>query len=118
MAKGLVIYTDGTYESKEFKQLDDYKQAVGGWIEGLTMYGNKAGTVGRIYVNEEGKLEMLKPNRNGTLLAWLGNAIMDDDVIAGNMIILGNSDDEGNDTDVLPMWLEMAEHIGLAKESK
>ena len=117
MAKGLVIYTDGTYETKDFNNLDDYKQTVGGYIEGLTMYGNKAGKVGQVYVNEEGKLEMLPPNRNGTLLAWLGNAIMGDDLIAGNMIILGNGDDDGNDTDVLPMWLEMAEHIALPKEN-
>lgn len=110
MAKGVVIYGDGTYEQKEFKQLDDYKSAVGGWIEHLGMYSTKSGLNGSAYVNEEGLLLDLTPNRYASLIAWLGNAIYNDDIIFGNMVILGKADDEGNDTDIAPMWLDIVAH--------
>jgi hypothetical protein len=38
MAKGVVLYTDGTYEEKEFKQLSDMQAAVGGLIEPIGMH--------------------------------------------------------------------------------
>jgi hypothetical protein len=110
MAKGAIIYTDGTYELKEFKQLDDYKSAVGGWIEHLGMYSTKSGLNGSAYVNEEGLLLNLKPNRYASIVAWLASAIYNDDCIFGNMVVLGRADDEGNDTDIAPMWLDIVAH--------
>lgn len=116
MSKGAVIYTDGTYEVKEFKHLDDYKAAVGGYIEHLGMYSTGSGLTGAAYVNEEGKNLDLKFNRIATLVAWLGNATYDNDRIYGNMIVLGGGDWEGNDTDIHPMWLDIVQHNCIKKE--
>lgn len=112
MAKGLVIYTDGTYELKEFNKLDDYCNVVDGYIEGIKMYSLGTNTQsGYAYINEEGKLHGLKPNRDGSLIAWLSHAIHDDDVIAGNIIIMGAGDGEGNDTDVAQIWIDLVQHF-------
>lgn len=112
MAKGLVIYTDGTYELKEFKQLKDYQDIVGGYIEGLKMYsiGTDSQT-GFAYINEEGKLQGLTINRDASLIAWLSHAIYDSDRISGNMIIVGAGDDDGDDTDVAQIWVDLVQHF-------
>ena len=36
--KGVVIYTNGEYEEKVFKQLSDYQEAVGGLIEIVKLF--------------------------------------------------------------------------------
>jgi hypothetical protein len=117
MAKGIAIYDDNSYEIKEFKHLDDYKNVVNGWIERLAMYSVKDGQSGSIYVNEEGKIEGLKLNRTATLIAWLGSAMYSDDVIVGNAIILGKDDGEGGDTDVDQMWIDIASHHCTERKS-
>ena len=117
MATGLVIHTDGTYELKEFKQYTDFNDVLGGYLEGIKMYSlgtNKQS--GFAYINEEGKLLGLKPNRDGTLIAWLSHAIHDSDVIAGNLIIMGAGDGEGNDTDVEQIWVDLVQHFCHKRE--
>ena len=118
MAKGLVIYTDGTYELKEFKQLQDYCNIVDGYIEGIKMYSIGTNSQsGYAYINEEGKLQGLTRNRDASLVAWLSHAIYDSDTIAGNMIIMGAGDDEGNDTDVAQIWVDLVQHFCLPRKA-
>jgi len=57
------------------------------------------------YVNEEGKLQGLRKNGVATALAHAHNAIYGDDWIAGNMIIVGNPDDEGETMSLEPEWI-------------
>lgn len=112
MAKGLVIYTDGTYEVKEFKQYSDYNDVVGGYLEGIKMYSLATDNdSGLAYINEDGKMLGLPINRDASLIAWLSHAIYDTDRIAGNMIIMGATDDEGESTDVSQIWVDLVQHF-------
>ena len=97
MAKGAVLYTDGTYEEKEFKQLSDMQAAVDGLIEPIGMYDFFGQGVCQGYVNEEGLLKELSFNGVASALSFMfGNAPK----IVGNMIVVGMTDAEGNDTDI------------------
>ena len=78
---------------------DDMVSVVGGYIEGVYLDGATA------YVNEEGKLHGLPKNEAATALAHAHNAIYGDDWIAGNMLIVGNSDDEGEMASLTTEWL-------------
>ncbi len=78
---------------------DDMVACVGGYIEGVYLDGATA------YVNEEGKLQGLPKNEAATALAHAHNAIYGDDWIAGNMLIVGNCDDEGEMTSLTTEWL-------------
>ena len=78
---------------------DEMVSIVGGYIEGVYLDGATA------YVNEEGKLEGLPKNTYATNLAWSHKAIYGDDWIAGNMLIVGDCDDEGEMTSLTTEWL-------------
>ena len=78
---------------------EDLVSCVGGYIEGVYLDGATA------WVNEEGKLQDLPKNYVATDLAHAHNAIHTDDWIAGNMIIVGNSDDEGEMTSLTNEWI-------------
>jgi len=79
---------------------EDLVNCVGGYIEGVYLDGATA------YVNEEGKLQGLPKNDVATALAHAHNAIYGDDWIAGNMIIVGNGDDEGETMSLEPEWID------------
>jgi hypothetical protein len=97
MAKGIVLYTDGTHEDKVFKQLSQYQTAVDGLIESVRMHDYYGAEVCNAYVNEEGILLNLPINPVASALSFMfGNRGQ----MVGNMIIVGNSDDDGNDTDI------------------
>lgn len=97
MPKGAVLYTDGTYEVKEFKQLSDYQTAVDGLIEPIGMHDFYGASVCQGYVNEEGLLQGLSLNSTASALSFMfGNS----PTIVGNMVVLGLSDEDGNDTDI------------------
>ena len=74
-------------------------EVVHGYIEAVYLDGATA------FVNEEGKLQGLHKNMAATDLAHAHNAIYGDDWIAGNMLIVGNSDDEGEMTSLTTEWL-------------
>jgi hypothetical protein len=78
---------------------DDMVAWVDGYIECVLLDGAVA------YVNEEGKLEGLRMNWKATEVAHAHNAIYGDDYIAGNMLIVGNSDDEGEMTSLTTEWI-------------
>jgi hypothetical protein len=97
MAKGAVLYADGTYEEKVFKQLSDMQAAVDGLIEPIRMHDFYGAGVCQGYVNEEGLLKQLPLNSVASALSFMfGNA----PTIVGNMIVLGLDDGDGNDTDI------------------
>jgi hypothetical protein len=79
---------------------EDLVNCVGGYIEGVYLDGATA------YVNEEGKLQGLPKNDVATELAHAHNAIYGDDWIAGNMLIVGNCDDEGETMSLEPEWID------------
>jgi len=108
MAKGAVLYPDGTYEEKEFKQLSDMQDAVDGLIEPISMYDFFGEGVCQGYVNEEGLLKQLAPNSIASALSFMfGNAPK----IVGNMIVLGLTDKHGNDTDIPKDILEFIKRV-------
>lgn len=95
--KGLVIYTDGRIEECNYE--GNYRQLcdiVDGYIQ-MIPFGDKP-YFG--YCNEEGKFLDLPENRIVTEL-WYdsGQTILLGDYIAGNVILFGPVDFEGNDTD-------------------
>ena len=97
--KGVVIFSNGTYEEREFKQLKDLQDGVEGLIEPIRLYDGNGESYANAYVNDEGLLIGLPVNpMAGALSFLLGNNPM----LVGNMVILGNTDDDGWDTDINP----------------
>ena len=95
--KGVVIFTDGTYEERVFKQLSDMQAAVGGLIEIVKLFDGFGNNFATAYVNEEGLLHGLPINGfAGALSFMLGNNPM----LVGNMIVVGLDDGDGYDTDI------------------
>ena len=101
-----VIYNEGYVIVRTLPEpitYDEMVDVVGGYIEGVYLDGATA------YVNEEGKLEGLPKNMSmntyATNLAHAHNAIYSDDWIAGNMLIVGDCDDEGEMTSLTTEWL-------------
>jgi hypothetical protein len=105
MIKGMVIYIDGTIETKEFNGLKDYQDIVGGYIESIPLTDDTDA-----YVNEDGKI-LCQPNLFATFLAQVNSRLNHGDYVAGNMIVVGKPDAEGKDTDVPDWVLEFASKI-------
>lgn len=84
--------------------LADRQTLVGGYIEGLTLDKPLA----RMLMNEEGKYQGLPMNRRATLLLWMHSPRMRyQDVLMGDVILLGHSDeDTGTDTAVPDEYLQ------------
>jgi len=78
---------------------DEMVDVVHGYIEAVYLDGATA------YVNEEGKLQGLPKNMTATDLAHAHEAIYTDDYIAGNMLIVGNCDDDGEMTSLTTEWI-------------
>lgn len=111
--KGVVIHPDATHEVRMFKQLKDYQDAVGGYIEGVRFYNYNADDVAQAYVNEEGWLTN-EPSMN-PLASALSFLFGNNPTLAGSMVIVGKSDDEGYDTDIPEWLLTLITHISQPK---
>lgn len=106
--KGVVLFTNGTYEERTFKQLKDYQDAVGGLIEIVKLYDARGKDVATAYVNEEGIMLNLPLNGFGGALSFmLGNNPM----LMGDMIVVGVDDGDGYDTDIDPLLLSFIKHV-------
>jgi len=96
--KALLVRTDGTYEviNKEWNY-DQINKALGGLIEAVYFPNYKA----EGYINEEGKILSLDENILATN-AWYnsGARILLGDYIAGDIVLFGQVDEEGNNTEV------------------
>ena len=94
--KVVIVDPDGTHRSTEIENsLGGFQAAIGGgYIEGV--FGREA----TVYVDEEGLLKNLPLNPLATLFAQriLGAGV----VLFGPALILGPSDNVGNDTPVRP----------------
>lgn len=93
MEKGIRIKTDGTVEWQEFEIGKSYSllsETVGGWIECANVKHNID-----IWLNEEGKLIGLEPNRTATAIFWDKWGI-GTDIIVGDVFITTN--DENGET--------------------
>lgn len=82
--------------------LDFLQKQVAGYIEpvDVTMDGQEV----TMYVNEEGKLQGLPYNPRATFLAQ--DSIMAFDYIAGDVVVVGPVDDEGDDTGLTEAQVE------------
>lgn len=92
--RALVVKPSGVCELATVgtdNMLSELQKLVGGYIEGLN-FGENA----RAYVNEEGKLEGLPYNQLATALCHIYNVGLIDDVIVGNLVILGMLDENGH----------------------
>jgi hypothetical protein len=98
----MIIQPDGlvTIDSTDEWGLPFLQRAVGGYIEGTPAPLGHAG-----YINEEGKIEGLAANHYATLLCYTAGLR---DIIAGNMVVVGPVDRQGNNT---PLTLEFLELV-------
>lgn len=97
--KALVVKTDGTVDVVDQEwNYNQINSALGGWIEAITFahYPDHFG-----YINEEGKILGLDINELVTDY-WYesGTKILLGDYIAGDAVIFGEIDDDGNNTSV------------------
>lgn len=94
--KAIKVEPSGKVSRIEINSYDDLNKAVGGYIEHF-MFGEDHSA----YVNEEGKIIGLPENFLATQLCEEYQVgLHRDDVIVGNMVILGPVDEEGEDTDI------------------
>lgn len=90
--KALKIAVDGKMEVVDFTNENSYRtisDAVGGWIEAVTLANDIV-----MWCNEEGKLIPLDVNHHASRL--FVHAFGKIDLIAGDVIITGGADEEGN----------------------
>lgn len=101
MIKVLIIKPDESITIQEISPtLENLQSIVGGYIE-LIPFGPMANA----YINEDGIALNLPRNQLATMLAEhflnkMGRILLRGDYIKGTMIVVGLSDDEGNNTDV------------------
>lgn len=101
MPWGIYIPADESkvLEFRLFGQLNEYQEAVGGWVECIDLETPPA----TFFVNEEGKIQNLPQNRRATLALWLHNRGMHGrDVLCGNAVLIGQPDDEEGETQDIP----------------
>jgi hypothetical protein len=123
MAKAIVIKTSGKIERMDMDSLQDLQKAVGGYIEAISInWENRELTV---YCNEEGRVHELPINM--ACCMWLSQNGMYpalETPIHGDVVVIGECDDEGNDTDVpegleIPsLWKEPSFEIFFGKEAE
>jgi hypothetical protein len=89
----IIIKATGDTEVKELDKIDyDFlNQTCGGWIQHIS-FGNGVA----MYCNEEGKIDGLPYNHKATSI-WV-NTYGDTDLISGDVVIVGDLDDEGEDS--------------------
>ncbi len=102
MTKSLIIATCGDIRKEDLVGYEQLSQAVGGWIEAAPSTSELT-----IWCNEEGKLKGFEYNRVATDL-WADfdeyGCVEAGDVLVGQIVIQGPTDDEGDSTDC-PDWL-------------
>ena len=72
------------------------RETVGGYIELVSLH------LADMFINEEGKLNGLPFNARATHLAWVDNSISRDDLIVGNAVVFGKSNQVGEETSITP----------------
>lgn len=93
--------------------LKSMQQLVGGYIEALFLTDEVSA-----YINEEGKYNGSHRNEAGTALvkhalSTVGRTLIPGDFIAGPLVLMGQSDDEGEDTSVPESVVELLNAVGV-----
>ena len=111
MIKALTIRTDGTFSAGTIDgKLKSLQTIVGGYIESV---GSRDVT---IFINEEGKLEGLPINHLATVLWWVVCPHMaGQDVLLGDVVVLGPVDANGDETSVTEDTLWVLAEVLAAK---
>jgi hypothetical protein len=110
---GVIIYPDGTHEERLFKQLDDYKDAIGGWITAVNLYDYNGMQIACAYVDDEGLLKELSLNPMAGALSFLfGNTPH----LMGNAVLVGRVDDEGYNTDLPEFIVTLIKNISAKQD--
>lgn len=97
--KAVILKADGTapYVEDVAGDLESIKTVVEGWIERVPSMNEEIDAKITVYANEEGVILNLPVNRNIIAIRTLG---LPQSLYAGNLIVLGPGDAEGNETDV------------------
>lgn len=88
MAKGIVIPHDAgaLLHTAQFSALNDYQDAVGGWIEPIQIQSPHI----CIIANEEGKVHGLQLNQRATIMLWLlAQELQGLDALVGDVVLIG-----------------------------
>ena len=98
MVKGIYVPADDSeaLEIRELEKLEDYQEAVDGWIEAVDV--PSLGVT--IYVNEEGLLRRLPFNPRASFLWWYHVPGAHQTMLVGDVVIVGPRDDNGDGNDV------------------
>jgi hypothetical protein len=84
--------------------VQDYQRIIDGYIEAVSLDAPSS----TLYCNEEGKPASLPFNRRATMLLWAHQpALRFFDYIAGDALLVGPMDDQGDDTDVPDAFMDM-----------
>lgn len=97
--KMLIVRTNGKCEHVENTGLKSMQEAVGGYIEHVTINHEVS-----MFVNEEGRLNNLPINHFATLV--YGSAHKTRETIHGDVVFTGATNEEGNETDVPDIVVE------------
>lgn len=99
MPWGIYIPADeaASIEFRLFGQITEYQEAVGGYFQCVDIDAPAA----TFFVNEDGKVINLPLNRRATLAWWvLYRAAQNVDAFMGDVILLGQPDEDGDTQDV------------------
>jgi hypothetical protein len=112
MKTALRINTDFTTEILDLEDdtLKKLQGAVGGWVQAIDLQENLT-----LWCNEEGKLIGLTPNVIGTHL-WEKSFGMTD-VIMGDVVFTGGTDDEGDNLGLPHAWQVQLEELATKLRS-
>ena len=91
--------------------LERLQDVVGGWIEAITVGPTKSLPALTMYLNEDGKGLGLPLNQMATIMAK--RHLLPGDYIAGNVLLCGLPDDEGNDTTFPESWIEAIAKVAI-----
>lgn len=114
--RALVLRPGNKVEEVTLRSLPDYKEALdGGWLEPVNLKN------GLMYVDEEFLLRDYTTqdiNRIATGLVKMIGFINLDAWILGPAIVVGPTDQDGNDTDIRPELVALIKKIQLSVRSK
>ncbi len=106
MPLGILIPADSDQPARtvQLNGLDDYIDAVGGYIEAIDLHKPEM----ELIVAEEGKLERKPLNRRATIILMYHNRdYLFSDWVAGDALLVGPGDIDGNWTDAPPKVIDM-----------
>jgi hypothetical protein len=104
----LVLYTNGKYAEIVLRSLGDYQKIVKGNIEWVPIVNDAKVTC---YVNEEGACKGLPQNPWSPFLKGVGVILYNGAHVLGNIILLGEATEDGDDSSIGRSIVEKAEQF-------